>query len=143
MEPISSHGTRTSISHNTVDHAGPRELPLLLLIDSTSCSEQRTQLQLRSVHKLWLTALQILVVAKAETHFRFTNTLPRQVYQIPPVSNTSLRTQLTTNAHLPLNARTAPGHHAQLTRPVKINAGPLTTSATMPRVIPISLVLTR
>lgn len=36
MESTISHGTKTNIFLNTVDHAGPKVLPPLLLIDLTS-----------------------------------------------------------------------------------------------------------
>merc|ERR1712046_72992 len=56
MEPTIFPGTKTSTSQCTADHAGLRVPPLLLLIDSTSSLETRTQLQLVSTLRLLSTA---------------------------------------------------------------------------------------
>jgi len=72
-----------------------------------------------------------------------TNLLETEVSQILHASNTLL-TILQAMVVIPsTNARTALGHHAQLGRPAKINAGPLTTSTTMPKTTTHSTVLLR
>jgi hypothetical protein len=82
-----SHGTRTNISQSIVDHAGLKELPLHLLIDSTLCSIIPTQLQLDSMLKLLSTVKQEEIV-KEEIQVVYGNMLTDMVSQIPHVNNT-------------------------------------------------------
>merc|ERR1712127_72760 len=60
-----------------------------------------------------------VALAKAETQVVSTLSLTGKVSQIPPASNTSPTTHQTSTAKPSTSARTAPGHHAQLTRHAK------------------------
>jgi hypothetical protein len=91
MEPTSCHGTRTNISQSTVDHAGLKEPPQLLLIDSTSYKETRPQHQLLLMLKLLLTA-ELVDHAMVETQLVYMNMLWMKVSQTHHVNNTSLIT---------------------------------------------------
>jgi len=138
--PTSYHGTRTNTSQSTVDHAGLKEPPPLLLIDSTSFSETTTQPQLDSMLKLLSTAKPVETV-KVETQVVSTALLTNKVSQTHHANNTLLLT----NHHATqfTNAKTAPGHHAQKVKLAKINAGLLTTNTTMPPTTTASPELTR
>merc|ERR1712046_261590 len=113
------------------DHAGLKALPLLSPIDSTSCSETRTQPLLLLMLKSLSTA-EPVDHAKEETQVVSTNSPTKKVSQIPHASNTLPTILKPADAVPSTSARTAPGHHAQSTRLAKINAGLSTTSTTMP-----------
>merc|ERR1719263_826871 len=85
------HGTRISTSQFTADPSGPKELPHLLLIDSTLCSRTRTQLQLLLTLRLLLTA-EPVDLAMEETQVVSTSSPTRSVSQTLPASNTLPRT---------------------------------------------------
>merc|ERR1719453_686037 len=112
-------------------HAGLKVLLLLLLIDSTFCLETRTQLQLVLMLRLLLTAM-LEAAARVETQEVSTNSPTARVSQTLHASNMLPRTHLLIDAVLLTISRTAPGHHAQLERLAKTNAGLLSTRTTMP-----------
>lgn len=125
-----SHGTRTNISQFTVDHAGLKELPQLLLIDSTFSLETRIQLQLLLMLKQLLTA-ELEVHAKEVIQEVYMNSLPKKVFQIHHASNMSPLTSISQNVRLLINVKIAHGHHVQLVKLAKISVGLLITSTIM------------
>ena len=130
MELTTFPGTRTSISQRIAAHAGLREPPHLLLTDSTSNLELRTQLQLLSMLKLSSTAT-LVEAARVETQAVSTSLLMTRVSQTLLASNTLPMIQRASDAMPSTCARTAPGHHAQSDRTAKTNAGLLITRSTM------------
>lgn len=129
-----SHGTRINTSQSTVDHAGLKELPLLLLIDSTFSLKTKIQPQQDSMLKS-LSTVRLVVIVKVETQVVFGNSLLTKVSQIHHASNTLLlilpSKRKDTEAVKPLiNAETAPGLHVMLERHASINVGLLTTNTT-------------
>jgi len=75
--------------------------------------------------------VELVDLVREETQVVSTNLPIVKVFQIPHASNT-LPPILTPTVVKPLiSAKTAPGHHAQPTRHVKINAGPSSTHTTM------------
>jgi len=132
MEQTTFLGTRTSTSQRIAAHAGLREPPLLLLTDSTSNLETRTQLQLLSMLRLLSTAMLVEAV-RVETQAVSTSSLSMRVSQTLHASNTLPMIQRASDAKPSTCARTAPGHHAQLERTAKTNAGLLITRSTMLR----------
>lgn len=146
MVPTIFRGTRTSIFQFTVDPAGLREPPHLLLIDSTLCLEIRTQHQLLLMLKSSSIVVPV-VAARVETQEVSTSLLTMRVSQTRPVSNTLPMIQITTqifrNALLLISAKTAPGHHAQLDNPAKTSAGLLSTRSIMLLITTASLARTR
>jgi hypothetical protein len=136
-------GTRTNTFHNIVDHAGLREPPLQLRIDSTSCSRTKTQLQLLSMPKSLSTVVLVEAVREV-TQEVFTNTLSQMVSQILLASNMLQKTQRVASDVMPRrDARIAHGLHAQLVRLAKTNAGLSITRATTFPTTTLCLALTR
>jgi hypothetical protein len=123
MERTTSHGTRTNISQSTADHAGLKVQPLQLLTDSISNSMTLTQLQSHLTPKLLSTA-ELVEAVKVETQVVSMNMLTKKVSQIHLANNTL---PLMVSAMRKLDAKTAPGHHAQKVKIAKTNAGLLLT----------------
>jgi hypothetical protein len=114
-----------------VDHAGLK-LPLHpWLIDLTSSSVTRTQLQLLSTLRPSSTAM-LVAPAKEVSQVKSMNLLTHMVSQTPHASNMLLQTQANSHAIQSNSARTAHGHHAQSAKLAKTNAGLLTTESSMP-----------
>jgi len=81
-----------------------------------------------------LSIAMLVEAVRVETQVVYTSMLSKRVFQILLASNTSLMTHLVSislAAKLLRDARTAPGHHALLGRPARINAGLLITKTTM------------
>jgi len=110
-------GTRTNTSQFTVDLAGLKELPQLLLIDSTFSPRDLTPLQLLSMLKSLSTA-KLEAAAMEETQLKSTNMLTTKVSQIHLASST-LPLTWTMSALLLTFAETAPGHHVKRTKLLK------------------------
>jgi hypothetical protein len=138
MEPTTFLGIRTSTFHNTVDHAGHKELLHPLPIDLTLCLEIRTQLQLVLMLKLLLTA-ELEEAVREATQEAFMSMPSRKVSQTLHVSNMLPTTHRASAAKQSIDARTAPGHHAPLARPARTNAGLLSTRATTSKITTESL----
>jgi len=129
MELTSFHGTRTSTFLNTVVPAGLKDLPQLLLIDSTFYWEIRTPPLLLCPPKSWLTAKPV-AHAMEETHQECTTGPTTMVSLTPAASNIRLGT-LNLIAATPLtSAETAPGLPLLPTRLALRAAGLLTTRST-------------
>lgn len=75
---------------------------------------------------------ELEVHAKEETQEEFMNTLTKRVSQIHHANNTLLKILINLAAQQLIFAKIAHGHHAQSTKPAKINAGLLTINTTMP-----------
>ncbi len=69
--------------------------------------------------------------AKEETQEEFMNTPSKRVSQIHHANSTLLKILINQVAKQLISAKIAHGHHAQLTKPAKTNAGPLTLNITM------------
>jgi len=129
MEPTSCHGTRTNISLSIADHAGLKEQLLLLPTDSTFFLETRTQHPLVLMLRLLSTA-RLVEAVKVETQVVSMNLQPRTVSQTHHANNMLPMTSREA-AKQSTCAKTAPGHHAQLGKHAKTNAGLSTTRSTI------------
>jgi len=112
-----------------VDHAGLKEPPLLLLIDSTLFLVIYLLPQLLSVLKLLSTASKLKTIkdATVETQEMFMTGSLKTVSQTPHANNMLLTTSQLTHASQSISAKTAHGHHAQRVKIAKTTVGLLTT----------------
>merc|ERR1712228_217883 len=139
-----SHGTRTSTSHSTADHAGLRAPPLPLPTDSTSSTREQTRKLLQLVLTLRLLSTAKLVVpATEETQEVSTRSPTRQVSLTPLANSTLLTTFRDACARTSILAVTAPGHPTQKVMSPSTTARPSTTSGTTSVTTTLSAVLTR
>lgn len=142
MVPTTSHGPRTNTSLSIADHAGPKALLPLSLIDSTSSSRITTPLPSASTHKSSSTA-EPVARAKVAILVVFMSSPTAKVFPTPLANNMSPTIQAHPDAVPLTSARTAPGLHAPSTRLARINVGLLTTGSTMLPTTTASLVPTR
>merc|ERR1712228_239004 len=139
-----SHGTRTSTSHSTADHAGLRAPPLPLPTDSTSSTREQTRKLLQLVLTLrLLSTAKLAVPATEETQEVSTRSPTRQVSLTPLANSTLLTTFRDACARTSILAVTAPGHPTQKVMSPSTTARPSTTSGTTSVTTTLSAVLTR
>lgn len=123
-------GQRTNISPSIVDHAGLKEPPHLLLIDSTFFWKIITQLPSILTPKLSST-VKLVVHAMVEIHQVFTNMLSRLVFLIPHASNTLPKTWTRPPVVPLISVKIAEVPLPLKVMTDKLTAGLLTTRSTM------------